>query len=63
MYDPLTYRHPRTMQEAFGPNTDHTLHPMEEEKTPMSTQDKIIMAVSGIAAVICAIVIAFGGKW
>lgn len=60
MYDPLTYIYPRTMEQAFGPCTDHVLYPMDEEPE-MDTQDKIIMAASFIAAIVCAIVIAFGG--
>lgn len=28
-----TRRLPRTMQAAFGPFTDHVLHPMPEKKT------------------------------
>ena len=60
MYDPLTYRHPRTMEQAFGPCTDHVLYPTEEEPK-MDIQDKIVMAASFIAAIVCAIVIALGG--
>lgn len=60
-YDPLTYIYPRTMQQAFGPYTDNTLYPIEEEKK-MDYQDKIVMAASVLAAIACAIVIALEGK-
>jgi hypothetical protein len=61
MYDPLTYRYPRTMQEAFGPFTDNTLEPIQEEEH-MDIQDKIVMVASVLAAIACAIVIALEGK-
>lgn len=60
MYDPLTYRYPRTMEQAFGPCTNRVLYPIEEEPK-MDIQDKIVMAASFIAAIVCAIVIALGG--
>lgn len=62
VYDPLTYRYPRTMQQAFGPCTDNNLEPIQEEEIEMDIQDKIVMAASFIAAVVCAIVIALEGN-
>jgi hypothetical protein len=60
MYDPLTYRHPRTMEQAFGPCTDRVLYPIEEEPE-MDIQDQFVMAASVIAAVACALFITFWG--
>lgn len=33
-----TRRYPRTMQQAFGPHTDHRLHPMPQQP---STAERI----------------------
>ena len=30
------YRHPRSMQQAFGPYTDHRLHPMPDPPSELS---------------------------
>lgn len=48
MYDPITYRYPRTMKEAFGPFTDNNLYPIEEEKK-MDKIDRIVCYVCAIA--------------
>lgn len=47
MYDPLTYRYPRTMEQAFGPRAVLTI---EEEK--MDTIDKIVVIACTVAAVV-----------
>jgi len=47
VYDPLTYRYPRTMEQAFGPRAVLTI---EEEK--MDTIDKIVVIACTVAAVV-----------
>lgn len=61
MQDPLTYRYPRTMQEAFGPYTDNTLYPLQEE-TKMDYQDKAILVACAIAFIMWAVVTVMEGK-
>jgi hypothetical protein len=40
-----TRKHPRTLQEAFGPYTDHRLHEMEEQ-TPWRCSDLALAAIA-----------------
>ena len=40
-FDMLTYRYPRTLEEAFGPGEGGPV--LEPEPTPMDCQDKIVM--------------------
>lgn len=42
MKDMLTYRHPRTVQEAFGPYTDNSFY---EPVQPYALHDKIILVI------------------
>lgn len=48
MYDPLTYRFPRTMEQAFGPRAVLTVE--DEDATHMDTVDKVVTIVCAIAA-------------
>lgn len=48
MKDLLTYRYPRTMQQAFGPYTDNVLH---ESTQPYALHDKIILVLFAITIV------------
>lgn len=43
-----TRRYPRTLQQAFGPYTDNTLHPMREPRT-RHAQDWLLYAVAVVA--------------
>lgn len=43
-----TRKHPRTLQEAFGPNTNHVIH---EPLRPIDPQDRIVLWVSAVAVV------------
>lgn len=45
-----TRKHPRTMQEAFGPYTSHGI---SETKYPMAWQDKVVL--TACAVVVCAL--------
>ena len=44
-----TGRHPRTMQEAFGPHTDNKIY---EQVRPYDWQDKVVM----VGCIVCLIV-------
>lgn len=48
MYDPLTYRFPRTMEQAFGHRAVLTVE--DEDATRMDTVDKAVTIVCAIAA-------------
>lgn len=50
-----TRKHPRTLQEAFGPYTSHQLH---EPVRPMDWQDRVVIA-GCIIAVVAAVLIGF----
>jgi hypothetical protein len=46
-----TRRHPRTLQEAFGPYTDNRIE--DEEQTPWRRGDLLIAAISvGVLALL-----------
>lgn len=53
MYDPLTYRYPRTMEEAFGPYATLTI----KEDEQMDYQDKIVVIASALAFVAVVIML------
>ena len=44
-------KHPRTLQEAFGPYTSHTI---TEIQRPLDWQDKVVIAVSIITVILVA---------
>lgn len=52
-----TRKHPRTMQEAFGPYTDNRI---EEPPRPMDWQDKVVLTACIFGAVGCFIAIVWG---
>lgn len=47
--DPLTYRAPRSMQEAFGPYTDHQIQ--NPEKPPLHPNDKVTLIACAVALI------------
>jgi hypothetical protein len=49
-HDPLTYRHPRSMEDAFGPYERNNLHHKEEKLPGDSVQDKITIFISALIA-------------
>ena len=49
MQDKSTYRHPRTMKEAFGPYTSNQLDDGEYRR-PLDKHDKIVLYASLAAA-------------
>jgi hypothetical protein len=58
-HDPLTYRHPRSMQEAFGPYERDNLFAKDDVKPGDSKQDKVTLLIS---AIIAFMVLAFAIK-
>lgn len=48
MKDMLTYRHPRTVQEAFGPYTDSSFY---EPVQPYALHDKIILILFAVVLI------------
>ena len=50
-------KHPRTMQEAFGPYTDNRI----AEDRPFDWQDKLVMVAGIAAACACALIITVWG--
>jgi len=54
-----TRRFSRTLQEAFGPHTDHRLHPMRDQE-PMCLADKVLYIVSAVCAVGLVAILIFG---
>lgn len=57
MVDTLTYVHPRTMEQAFGPGERG---PVEEKDTPpaMDWQDKIVLWLAPVVVVFVIVLIA-----
>lgn len=55
--NPTTRKHPRTLQEAFGPYTSRSI---SEPHTPMDTADKIV-AAAALAALAAVAVMALVG--
>ena len=49
-------RYPRTLQQAFGPYTDSTLHPMREPRN-RRRQDWALYVVAVVAAVVLGAVL------
>lgn len=56
--DTLTYRAPRTQQEAFGPYTDHHLY--AAPSAPMGWQERLILWACA-ATVIIVLLMALAG--
>jgi hypothetical protein len=63
-YDPLTYAHPRTLEEAFGPGEGGPVVPMADPKNPeglpeMDWFDRsllVIISLVGIAVLIILLI-------
>lgn len=51
-----TRKYPRTLQEAFGPYTDHRI---VEPTRPFDWQDKVVLAFSAIGAFVFALLVIF----
>ena len=49
-----TRKHPRTLQEAFGPYTSHEI---EEREQPMDWQDKLVVGASVFTAVAIVVIL------
>jgi hypothetical protein len=57
-----TRRHPRTLVEAFGPYTSHTVHPMPQ---PASLAERVYRALATMAGGVVAVLLLvhyFAGK-
>jgi hypothetical protein len=52
-----TRKHPRTMQQAFGPYTSNTLH---EPDRPLDWQDYLVTVCCVITILICAALVLVG---
>lgn len=52
--DPLTYKHPRTMEEAFG----HRGPLVDPDKQPMDIADKIILWAAPVVVIFIVVLIA-----
>ena len=51
-----TRRHPRSLAEAFGPYTDHNLHPMPSERSwRLSDAAIALLCVAVILAVVLGV--------
>ena len=50
-----TRRHPRTLQEAFGPYTSNQI----QEDLPFDWQDYVVMAASGVALAALVLIVWF----
>ena len=49
-------RYPRTMQSAFGPYTDHRLHPMPQRRPPVNRVYCVLLAVAlGVSLALLAV--------
>lgn len=57
MRDMLTYRHPRTMQQAFGPYTDRSIW---EEVPRYRLVDKVIVVLFVLAWIIVPLAMFMG---
>lgn len=56
MYDFLTYTHPRTMEQAFGPGHRDPIV-SEFDDAPIDYKDKIVLWASAAAAVALAVIL------
>ena len=63
MSDEYTYRHPRTMQEAFGPHTSNQIDesdPRDWQDSPLLTLDMAIRWVHGFLAFVGVVALSAG---
>jgi hypothetical protein len=58
LVDTVTYRHPRTMQQAFGPYADGSQ--LETEYNTMPREDKLVLAVCAVAAIVLVAMVLAG---
>jgi hypothetical protein len=58
-FDPLTYRHPRNLVQAFGPYAHDSQ--IAEPVDPMPKEDRAVIIVCAIAAL--ALVAMFAAGW
>lgn len=52
---------PRSMQEAFGPHTDDSLHPLPSRRAPWHKSDTIVTLACAAATVALIAIIAIWG--
>lgn len=52
--DPLTYKHPRTMEEAFG----HSGPLVDPDEQPMDIADKIVLWAAPVVVIFIVVLIA-----
>ncbi len=57
-----TRKHPRTMQEAFGPHTDDALHPLPEPRT-WGAEDRIVTWLMIVLAACLVLAVVVGAEW
>ena len=55
--DPLTYRHPRDLNQAFGP---HTSQHIEAQPEPIHPHDRIVLRFCAVAALALLCMFALG---
>lgn len=58
-HDPLTYRHPRSLEEAFGPYERGNLYTKDELRQHNAAEEKLTAIIS---AIIAFVVIVFAIK-
>jgi hypothetical protein len=61
-YDPLTYAHPRTLEEAFGPGEGGPVVPMADPKNPeglpeMDWFDRSLLVIIPLVLVVLIILL------
>ena len=56
-----TKRHPRTMQQAFGPYTSHDLEPMPDDHLPWMLRDLAAAIIYILALIAIGIILAWRG--
>jgi hypothetical protein len=61
-YDPLTYAHPRTLEEAFGPGEGGPVVPMADPKNPeglpeMDWFDRLLLVIIPVVGITVLIVL------
>lgn len=52
-----TRKHPRTLEEAFGP---YQRHGLQEQYDPMPQADRLVIAISAVAALALLLMLALG---
>lgn len=58
IHDPLTYRYPRSLEDAFG--DDQRSPVFEQDKQRMDPSDKLVITVCGLASVFMIVMMLAG---